>query len=131
MIGVSAAEMATNLQKIKLWVTVQCQCQEQQVLLKLVNQLIGFNSNVLEFIQRMDAKVVKLGFATDAGQDLIRADIHNLPFLEGAERDRALDRLHRALVSKPPDESGPKTKGRVVVYSDRQAIDPPMPKGLA
>jgi hypothetical protein len=130
VIGVAAAEVATRIAKVKLWLAGLPECPERDDMILLADQLQAFNGNVLEFIQRMDAKVTRLAFATDAGQDLIRADLHNLPFLGGQERDRALDRLHRALVSKPPDDTHRQPKGKVIKYGDREMVEPPVPKEL-
>jgi hypothetical protein len=54
--------------------------------------------------QLLARQVEKLDFATEAARTLILADIAEYPMMTPDLRQKAKDRLYKALTAKPPDE---------------------------
>ena len=100
-------------------------------LTELLRHLKTLKENELSWLQRMDAKVSQLAFATPAAQDLVRADISHLPFAAEKERDKIMDRLYRALVNKPPGEKPSENSEREIVRVGATELSlPRMPESL-
>jgi len=61
-------------------------------------------TDVIDFMNKLTTQVQKLDFSTEAARTLMLADIAEYPLMTPDHRQRAKDRLYRALTAKPPDE---------------------------
>jgi hypothetical protein len=61
-------------------------------------------ADVLDFMGRLAAQVGKLDFATEAARTLMLADVSEYPLMTPDHRQRAKERLYKALTHKPPEE---------------------------
>lgn len=61
-------------------------------------------ADIIDFMSKLAGQVGKLDFSTEAARTLILADISEYPLMTPDHRQKAKDRLYRALTAKPPDE---------------------------